>query len=69
MKRLFCFFLMLAPLAGCALFEDCAAFSEREWHKFTDDTSCNGGPVRACGEDPIVQTGANFPAQTAEPPR
>jgi hypothetical protein len=70
MKRLFCLFLLLLPLAGCAFFDDCVAFSEREWNKFTDDgTPCNAGPVRACGDDPIIQTGANFPAQTSEPPR
>jgi hypothetical protein len=62
MKRLFCLMLLLLPLAGCAFFEDCVAFSEREWHKFAeDDSACR--PVRACSDS------VNLPTPTAEPPR
>ena len=58
MRRLCCVALLLVPLAGCALFEDCVAFSEREWHKFTDDAPTQ---TRACDGDPLMQT--------VEPPR
>ena len=57
MKRFCCLVMLLVPLTGCALCEDIADFSQREWHKYTDDT---GSP---CGRDPII------PVQTAEPPR
>ena len=63
MKRLFCVILLLLPLTGCALFEDCVAFSEREWHKFTDDLgepSNEPTQARTCS-DPLLQT--------VEPPR
>lgn len=68
MKRLLCLLTLLLPLTGCAFFEDCVAFSDTEWHKFTDDpnTPCAPRPtqVRAC-DGTIIQTGA----QTVEPPR
>jgi hypothetical protein len=59
MKRLFLLVLLL-PLTGCAFFDDCVAFTGTEWHKFVDDPA--PGPVRACGEGPVIQ------AQTVEPP-
>ncbi len=62
MKRLFCLMLLLLPLTGCALCEDIADFSTREWHKYTDDTGA-ASQTRACGGDPII------PVQTVEPPR
>jgi hypothetical protein len=71
MKRLCCLLSLLLPLTGCALFEDCVAFSETEWHKFTDDPApCAARPtqVRAC-DGSIIQAGSQIPAQTAEPPR
>lgn len=64
MKRLLCVWMLLLPLAGCALFEDCVAFSEQEWHKYADDGAPPAGQVRACGDGAIMQAGA---VQTAEP--
>jgi hypothetical protein len=65
MKRFCCLVMLLVPLTGCALCEDIADFSQREWHKYTDDTGapCNAPAARACGGDPIIQV------QTVEPPR
>jgi hypothetical protein len=69
MKRLACLSALLLPLAGCAFLDDCVAFTEHEWHKFTDEpgTACATppGPVRACGDGSVIQTSA----QTVEPPR
>jgi hypothetical protein len=68
MKRLACLSLLLLPLAGCAFLDDCAEFSQREWHKYTDEptSSCDAGPppVRSC-DGQVIQVRA----QTAEPPR
>jgi hypothetical protein len=72
MKRLLCVTLLLLPLAGCAFLDDCAAFSDREWHKFMDDPGPPCGAAsqaRACSDGSIVQTGARLPPQTVEPPR
>ncbi len=57
--------LLLLPLAGCAFFDDCVAFSETEWHKFVDEPGA--GAVRACG-DGVVPAGGPLPVQTVEPP-
>jgi hypothetical protein len=61
MKRLYCLMLLLLPLTGCALCEDIADFSGREWRKYTSDIGAPQAP--ACGADPII------PVQTVEPPR
>ncbi len=65
MRRV-CLLVLLLPLAGCEVFDDYLAYSEPN-----SNNSCGvrPSPVRACGDGPILQTGAQLPAQTIEPPR
>jgi len=64
MKRLLVLCLLL-PIGGCAAFEDFGVFMEPE-----TPSPCGSPPaVRACGGTGLMQTGANLPAQTQEPPR